>query len=106
LAALTRREEIEVLRLVGASEAFIIVPFFIEGAIQGLAGSLAGTAALAGAFFALERSLADGSFLSAVAPTLAFLEPALIFALIAAGPLLGAIGSAGSARRYLRGVEL
>jgi cell division transport system permease protein len=106
LAALTRKEEIEVLRLVGASEAFIIVPFFIEGAIQGLAGSLAGMAALAGAFFALERSLADGSFLSTVTPTLAFLEPTLIVALIAAGPLLGAIGSAGSARRFLRGVEL
>jgi cell division transport system permease protein len=106
LAALTRKEEIEVLRLVGASEAFIIVPFFIEGAVQGLVGSLAGTAVLAGAFFALERSLADGSFLSSVTPTLGFLNPALIVALISAGPLLGAIGSAGSARRYLRGVEL
>jgi cell division transport system permease protein len=106
LAALTRKEEIEVLRLVGASEAFIIVPFFIEGAIQGLAGSVAGTGTLAGAFLALERSLADGSFFSSLTPTLGFLEPPLIIALIVAGPLLGAIGSAGSARHYLRGVEL
>ena len=68
LAALTRKEEIEVLRLVGASEAFIVVPFFIEGALQGLAGSLLGAGALAAAFFALERSLVDGSFLSSFTP--------------------------------------
>jgi cell division transport system permease protein len=106
LAALTRKEEIEVLRLVGASEAFIVVPFFIEGAVQGLAGSLLGTGALAAAFFALERSLEDGSLLPLFTPSLAFLEPRLIVVLLTAGPLLGAIGSAGSARRYLRGVEL
>jgi cell division transport system permease protein len=106
LAALTRREEIEVLRLVGASETFIIAPFFIEGAVQGLAGSLLGTGALAAAFWVLERSLADGAFLSSFRPSLAFLEPTSIVALLAAGPLLGSIGSASAARRYLRGVEL
>ncbi|HSD10799.1 MAG TPA: permease-like cell division protein FtsX [Candidatus Binatia bacterium] len=106
LAALTRKEEIEVLRLVGASETFIIAPFFIEGAVQGLAGSLLGTGALAAAFFGLERSLADGSFLSSFTPPLVFLEPPSIAALLVAGPLLGSIGSASAARRYLRGVEL
>jgi cell division transport system permease protein len=104
LAALTRKEEIEVLRLVGR-RAFIAA-FFIEGAVQGLAGSLLGTGALAAAFFALERSLEDGSLLPLFTPSLAFLEPRLIVVLLTAGPLLGAIGSAGSARRYLRGVEL
>src|SRR5439155_21485079 len=50
LAALTRKEEIEVLRLVGASDAFIVAPFFLEGGIQGLACSLAGFGALAVVF--------------------------------------------------------
>jgi cell division transport system permease protein len=106
LAALTRKDEIEVLRLVGASEAFIIAPFFIEGVVQGLIGSLLGTGALAAVFFGLERSLADGPFFSAVAPSLAFLELPSVVALLMAGPLIGSIGSASAARRYLRGVEL
>lgn len=106
LAALTRKEEIEVLRLVGASEAFIIVPFFIEGALQGLAGSAVGVGALAALFFGLERSIDGGSFLAPFAARFTFLEGRLVAALLSAGPLLGALGSAGAARRFLRGVEL
>jgi len=106
LAALTRKDEIEVLRLVGASEAFIIVPFFLEGTIQGLAGSLLGVSALAAAFFALERSLDGSSLLARFTAGLGFLEPRLLVVLLVTGPLLGAIGSASAARRFLRGVEL
>jgi cell division transport system permease protein len=106
LAALTRKDEIEVLRLVGASEGFIIVPFFLEGALQGLAGSVAGIGALALAFFGLRSSLAGDPFLGAFLGGLHFLEPWVAGALGASGPLLGAIGSVGSARRFLRGIEL
>jgi cell division transport system permease protein len=106
LAALTRKEEIEVLRLVGASEAFIVVPFFLEGAIQGLAGSLLGLGALATAFFGVQGSLAGDPFLTPFLGGLRFLAPPGIAGLVVAGPLLGAIGSVGSARRFLRGIEL
>lgn len=106
LAALTRKEEIEVLRLVGASDAFILVPFFLEGAIQGIAGSLAGVAALAGAFFGLVHSLGGESYFAPFVAGLAFLEPSVLAGLLAAGPFVGAIGAAGAARRFLRGVEL
>ena len=41
LAVLARAEEIEVMRLVGASDAFIRWPFVFEGAFVGLLGSLA-----------------------------------------------------------------
>jgi len=106
LAALTRKDEIEVLRLVGASEAFIIVPFFLEGALQGLAGSLLGLGLLAGAFFGLRSLVADDAFLGTLPITMEFLEPWLAGLLIAAGPLLGAIGAVGSVRRFLSGIEL
>ena len=106
LAALTRKEEIEVLRLVGASDAFILVPFFLEGAIQGFVGAVAGVAALGGAFFALVRALGDDAFFAPFVSGLRFLEPRMLAAPVVAGPVVGAIGAAGSARRFLRGVEL
>jgi len=106
LAALTRKDEIEVLRLVGASEAFIIVPFFIEGALQGLFGSAIGLGLLAAAFFGLRSMLAGDALLGALPIGLHFLEPWLAGLLMVAGPLLGAIGAVGSARRFLSGIEL
>jgi cell division transport system permease protein len=106
LAALTRKDEIEVLRLVGASDSFIVVPFFLEGAIQGLTGSALGVAALAAAFYGVRHSLSGDSFFAPFVAGLQFIEPRALAALLTAGPLLGAFGSAGSARRFLRGVEL
>lgn len=106
LAALTRKEEIEVLRLVGASESFIVMPFFLEGAIQGLVGSALGLGTLAAALFAVQSSLGGDPLLAPFLGGLRFLGPRSLVGLAVAGPLLGAIGSAGSARRFLRGVEL
>jgi len=106
LAALTRKDEIEVLRLVGASESFIVVPFFLEGLLQGLAASAIGLGLLAGAFFGLQSLTAGGAFLGMLPITLEFLEPSLAGLLMAAGPLLGAIGAVGSVRRFLAGIEL
>lgn len=39
----SRREEMEILRLVGATEAFVKVPLYIQGIIQGITGGLAGS---------------------------------------------------------------
>ena len=55
-----RREEIEIMHLVGASPAFIQVPFYVEGIIQGLLG--AGLAMLSS--FSLHKI-----FLSSIAPS-------------------------------------
>jgi cell division transport system permease protein len=106
LAALTRKDEIEVLRLVGASEAFIIVPFLLEGALQGLFGSAIGVGLLTGAFYGLQSLLVGDGLLGTTPIQLHFLEPRLVVALMIAGPLLGAIGAVGSARRFLSGIEL
>ncbi len=105
LAALTRKDEIEVLRLVGASEAFVVIPFFLEGAIQGLAGSAVGVGALFAAYSALEQALRGDSWVAALTD-LRFLSPAALAGLAGAGPVLGAIGAAGSARRFLQGLAL
>ena len=59
LALYARREEIEVLHLVGATRGFIIMPFVIEGMIQGGVGALIGLGAAAGAWTLSLDLLAD-----------------------------------------------
>jgi cell division transport system permease protein len=106
LAALTRKDEIEVLRLVGASEGFIVVPFFIEGAIQGLVGSAVGVALLAGAFYGLQTLLAGDPLMGGWWSGVRFLDPRVVAGLFLAGPLLGAVGAVGAVRRFLGAIEL
>ena len=59
LALVARRDEIEIMQLVGASEELIQAPFVIDGMIQGLAGAVISIAALWCAF-ALMRSEIGG----------------------------------------------
>ncbi|MEW6774766.1 MAG: ABC transporter permease [Bdellovibrionota bacterium] len=50
LTVYARKSEIEVLKLVGATDSFVRTPFLIEGILQGTAASLLGTAILYGVF--------------------------------------------------------
>ncbi len=93
LAIISRREELETLRFVGATETFIRAPFLLEGSLQGLAG---GGAAL-GALLLLHRAAAER--LGDLVPLLfgleaiPFLPPPAAAGLVAAGVVLGGAGS-------------
>src|SRR5205085_11784737 len=50
LALYARRDELEIMQLVGAPQAYIRGPFVMEGVLQGGAGALVALAALAGGF--------------------------------------------------------
>jgi cell division transport system permease protein len=101
LSIFARRREIEVMKLVGATNWFIRGPFVLEGLVCGLAGSL-----LAVFLLLIGKSLALPSILphlggsSSDVHALSFTLNAL--ALLAAGLLLGAAGSAVTLRRFLR----
>lgn len=58
LQILSRREEIEVAKLIGATNGFIRRPFLYYGALQGLGGGVVASAILAGGVWALNRNLA------------------------------------------------
>jgi cell division transport system permease protein len=100
LSIFSRRREIEVMKLVGATNWFVRGPFMLEGLICGLGGSL-----LAVILLFLSKEVALPSIIPRLdsgpgVEALAFWANALI--LLALGLLLGAAGSGLTLRRFLR----
>lgn len=98
LSIFARRREVEIMKLVGASNWFVRGPFMLEGLVCGLIGSiLAVVLLLVGKEVALPEL---GWFDDPNVHALAFALNALI--LVAIGLLLGAAASAVTLRRFLR----
>ena len=95
-----RREEIEIMRLVGASEGFIRTPLYLEGMLQGLMGGAAGLAALLAGHLYLSAQIAPGLLPSRF--EVRFFPPALAAAILGASMLAGWLGSYLSLRQQLR----
>jgi cell division transport system permease protein len=100
LSLFARRREVEVMKLVGATDWFIRWPFVIEGVMVGAVGALMAIVVLAIAKVALLDPLFSGWALVGGIRTIAF--PALLAILMCAGVLVSAIGSGVSLRRFLR----
>lgn len=100
LAVAGRRDEIEVMKLCGATDGFVRRPFVVEGAAQGFASALLAMVVLSVGFLAL-RGHIDSTIAVLAGVQTVFLEPAVIAALLLGGACLGALGSAMSLRRYL-----
>jgi cell division transport system permease protein len=103
LQILTQEAEIEVSRLLGATDAFIRRPFYYFGALQGLAGGLVAWGAVLVATLLLRGPVADLAALYGVEFALHILplsDSALLFGLAA---LLGWAGAWLSLSRHLRG---
>jgi cell division transport system permease protein len=103
LSIFARRREVEVMKLVGATNWFIRWPFVIEGIICGLIGAALSVALL----FAIKVGVvdtwirdADSDLTRDSATTIGF--PMLGLMLIAAGALVGALGSGITLRRFLK----
>lgn len=99
LAVMGRAEEIEIMRLVGASDAFIRWPFVFEGALVGLLGSALALAVLGMAADPIGRFLFD--FFRLLPLQLGGLARDLSMLLVGAGLGLGILGSWVSVRTYL-----
>jgi cell division transport system permease protein len=100
LSLYARRREVEVMKLVGATDWFIRWPFVIEGVVVGAAGALLAIAVLGLAKVLLLDPLANNWTLIAAPQTIPF--TALVAVLLVAGVLVSALGSGLSLRRFLR----
>lgn len=100
LSLYARRREIEVMKLVGATNWFIRWPFVIEGVIVGAAGAAGAIVVLGAAKIALLDPLASNWTLIAAPRTISFVP--LLIVLVLAGVGVSAIGSGLSLRRFLR----
>ena len=98
LTMMLYREEIEIMRLVGATERMIRGPFLIEGFLQGLLGGCLSVALLFALFEAGRRTLAPSSSILWGFLFTGFLPWQKIAALIAGGMLAGWVGSWMSVR--------
>jgi cell division transport system permease protein len=96
LAVYARRDELDILWLVGASRGYVRIPFLLEGVLQGVAGGALALGLLAGAWWLLAPTLEYGLtfFLGGARPE--FFSAAAAGGLVAAGGGLGAIGSAAA----------
>jgi len=100
LSLYARRREVEVMKLVGATDWFIRWPFVIEGVLVGAIGGLLAVLLLAVLKIALIDPLADQFELIAAPETMNF--PLLIALLLGASVAVSAAGSGISLRRFLR----
>ena len=103
LATFTRREEIAIMRMVGATNGFIRLPFVVEGLILGALGG-----AVAYGLVALVYHLATQKLLAAMAFGFVVLVPFSTVALpllggfLGVGILVGVLGGVSAIRNYLK----
>lgn len=102
ITVMARKDELDIMRLVGATESFIRLPFLVEGIIQGLAGSVISLGLLS----ALHRFLAMRAELPVLRilhlDSLSFLPHIAIVSILASGMLIGGLGSLSSVGRHSR----
>ena len=102
LAVYARREEIEIMKLVGATDAFVGAPFLLEGVLQGaLAGGLAAVSLLGLQAVVLPRLVSALGPFAELAPA-AVLPWPLLLGVVGGGAAIGLAASALAIFRFLR----
>ena len=95
-----RRIEVEVLKLVGATNGFVRQPFVLEGATQGAAGAT-GALVLLGGLFLIVRGRFDHELANLLGVSPTFLPWPVAFGMVALGAILGATTALVSLRKMV-----
>lgn len=100
LTLFSRREEVEILRLIGATRWFIRIPYLLEGAVLGACGSALSLLILKGGFELFRQQISSAGRLSGVEHLITFFPLSVCLALVLIGVGLGFAGSFVSLRRF------
>jgi cell division transport system permease protein len=94
MTVLARAKEISIMRLVGATDMFIRLPFLIDGLVKGVFGGL-----LALLFVWVANRIVNEYFMQTI-----FFDREMIFVGVVGGAMMGVLGSLVSVGRHLRRV--
>lgn len=94
MTVLARAKEISIMRLVGATDMFIRLPFLIDGLVKGVCGGL-----LALVFVWIANRVVNEYFIQTI-----FFDRQMIFVGVVGGAMMGIMGSLFSVGRHLRRV--
>ena len=102
LAAFSRREEIAIMKMCGATDGFIRWPFIVEGLILGLMGAVSAFFLQWGVYAAVSKALAE-SGATALFTLLDFRDiwGQVLRVFLLAGSIIGALGSSFAIRKFL-----
>ena len=99
LVIYSRSEEVEIMRLVGASDKFIKIPFYIQSLIQGALGAVVGLAILLTAFMFLNTGVQTTFFNGFY--QIRFLPPMVLASIVGGSMLVGWLGCYISLKQHL-----
>jgi cell division transport system permease protein len=102
LTLFARKEEIAIMRVVGATDFFIKIPFYLEGLFQGMIGALVAIALLYFSSQLFIKWLSQSPYMTLKSFSIAFLPFPWIILVILGGMATGLLGSFFSLGRYLR----
>lgn len=97
----SRRDEILIMQLIGATDWLIQIPFLISGAAQGILGSLLGLAVLKVAYWAVTFELRSFQFLTTADYQMFFLMPVHMLLIVLMCAAIGCLGSYFSIGKFL-----
>ncbi len=103
MAIFNRRDEIEMMKLIGADKSFIRGPFVVEAVMYGLIAALIATGIGYFGFNALKGRISEyGIAVNDLAHTLMIFSPVVLIGMIMLGAVIGIISSRLAVRRYLK----
>lgn len=101
LTVYARRDELEIMSLVGATRLFIKMPFLVEGVLQGVSGGLLALLLLISLHFLFLHNAGNFLTFNPATAGLSFLPVEYSVGVLVAGVLLGFVGSLAALRRFI-----
>lgn len=103
MAIFNRKDEIQMMKLIGADKAFIRGPFIVEAVVYGFIAAIVATAAGFGLLYLAASKLASaGVAIDITVRNMTNYVGVVLLAMLAAGALVGVVSSLLATRRYLK----